>query len=205
MKIKQAKFIISSPNLALCPDLNLPEFALLGRSNVGKSSFINALTRNGKLAKTSNKPGKTRLINLFQINEDFVIADLPGYGYAKVSQSTQAEWQKNLEQYLLKREALKSTIQFIDARHEIQKNDFQMNDWLKVNSVPVFAIMTKCDYISRNEVFTKTKKIEKYFGCKCLPFSVKNSMYNDEILKHIESLFWFWNFEEEYWSANRKV
>ncbi len=188
MKIRQAKFIISSPNLKLCPELNLPEFALLGRSNVGKSSFINALAKNGKLAKTSNKPGKTRLINLFQINEDFVIADLPGYGYAKVSQSVQAEWQKNLEEYLLKRDVLKSAIQFIDARHEIQKNDFQMNDWLKVNSVPVFAVMTKCDYISRNEVFTKTKKIEKYFGCACLPFSVKNSMYNDEILKYIEGL-----------------
>ena len=86
MKIKKAKFIISSPSLELCPKLNLPEFALLGRSNVGKSSFINALTNNSKLAKTSNTPGKTRLINLFQINEDFVLADLPGYGFAKVSQ-----------------------------------------------------------------------------------------------------------------------
>ena len=134
MKIKKAKFLLSSPNLAQCPQTTLFEFALLGRSNVGKSTFINTLCNNYKLAKTSNTPGKTRLINLFEIESDitpFIIADLPGYGYAKVSKTQQADWQKNLEEYLMKRENLKTTIQFIDARHDIQKNDIQMQDWLK--------------------------------------------------------------------------
>lgn len=188
MKIKHAQFLISSPSLELCPELNLPEFALLGRSNVGKSSFINAISQNKKLAKTSNTPGKTRLINLFRFNEDFVLADLPGYGYAKVSKTEQAKWQKNLENYLLKRENLISTIQFIDARHEIQKNDFQMNDWLKINKINSFCILTKCDYINKSEVDKKCKNVEKYFACRCLPFSTKENRWHDGVLNHIESL-----------------
>ena len=154
MKIKNAKFLISAPNIKLCPELNLPEYALLGRSNVGKSTFINTIVNNSKLAKTSNTPGKTRLINLFEITSDkktFILADLPGYGYAKVSKKEQAEWQKNLEEYLKKRK-LTSTIQFIDARHDIQKNDILMQEWLKFNSIPCFNILTKCDYISKNEI-----------------------------------------------------
>lgn len=188
MRIKNAQFLISSPDLAGCPTLNLPEFALLGRSNVGKSSFINALTRNNKLAKTSNTPGKTRLINLFKFNEDFIFADLPGYGYAKVSKTEQAQWQKNLERYLLERKDLVSTVQFIDARHDIQKNDFQMNDWLKINKVASFCVLTKCDYISRNEVAVKCKNVEKYFDCTCVPFSIKENRYHEGVLELIESL-----------------
>ena len=148
MKIKNAKFLISSPNLKLCPELDLVEFALLGRSNVGKSTFINTLVNQMKLAKTSNTPGKTRLINLFQVETDkkpLILADLPGYGYAKVSKKEQETWQKNLEQYLLKRDNMVSTIQFIDARHDIQKNDILMQEWLKFNKIPCFNILTKCD------------------------------------------------------------
>ena len=190
MKIKSAKFLISSPNLKLCPELNLPEFALLGRSNVGKSTFINTLCNQLKLAKTSNTPGKTRLINLFEITTDskpFILADLPGYGYAKVSKSEQDSWQKNLEQYLLKRK-LVSTIQFIDARHEIQKNDILMQEWLKFNNIPCLNILTKCDYISRNEVASKLAKIEKEFQNKALAFSSKNIIYVDGVLSHLSSL-----------------
>lgn len=188
MKIKQAQFLISSPNLELCPNLNLPEFALLGRSNVGKSSFINAISRNGKLAKTSNTPGKTRLINLFKFNEDFILADLPGYGYAKVSKTEQASWQKNLENYLQGRSSLVSTIQFIDARHDIQKNDFQMNDWLKLNKIPTFAVLTKCDYVKKIEIEKKCQIVEKYFNSPCLPFSIKENRWHDGVLGHIEGL-----------------
>ena len=118
------EFIISAEKLSQCPDFKLPEFPLLGRSNVGKSSFINGLANNKKLAKTSNKPGKTRLINFFNFSDKFTIADLPGYGYAKVSAEIQNRWQKNLEEYLLNRKQIKSLIQFVDARHDIQKNDF---------------------------------------------------------------------------------
>ena len=184
MKIKSAKFILSSPNLKLCPELNLPEFALLGRSNVGKSTFINTLCNQLKLAKTSNTPGKTRLINLFEITTDkkpFVLADLPGYGFAKVSKKEQETWQKNLEQYLLKRK-LVSTIQFIDARHDIQKNDILMQEWLKYNNIPCFNILTKCDYVSRNEIAKKIAQIEKQFGNKALAFSSKNKIFIDGVL-----------------------
>lgn len=191
MKIKQASFLLSSPNLRLCPESDLGEFALLGRSNVGKSTFINTLTNNSKLAKTSNTPGKTRLINLFEIKTNtkpFMIADLPGYGYAKVSKTEQASWQKNLEEYLLKRPNLVSTVQFIDARHDIQKNDFQMHQWLNVNKIPSFTVLAKCDYISRNEIAKKIAEIKKYFGVNVLPFSSKNRSYVDEVLSYFETL-----------------
>lgn len=190
MKIKNAKFLISSPNLKLCPELNMPEFALLGRSNVGKSTFINTLTNQLKLAKTSNTPGKTRLINLFEIATDkkpFILADLPGYGYAKVSKKEQDTWQKNLEEYLLKR-PLVSTIQFIDARHDIQKNDILMQEWLKFNNIPCFNILTKCDYVSRNEVNKKIAQVEKQFQNKTLAFSSKNKIYIDGVLAHFNEL-----------------
>lgn len=190
MKIKNAKFVISSPNLKLCPELNIPEFALLGRSNVGKSTFINTLVNQSKLAKTSNTPGKTRLINLFEIQTDktpFVLADLPGYGYAKVSKKEQDSWQKNLEEYLLKRK-LVSTIQFIDARHDIQKNDILMQEWLNFNKIPCFNILTKCDYVSRNDVTKKIAQIEKQFGNKALAFSSKNKIYVDGVLAYIAGL-----------------
>lgn len=190
MKIKNAKFLISSPNLKLCPNLNLAEFALLGRSNVGKSTFINTLVNQSKLAKTSNTPGKTRLINLFEVQTDkkpFILADLPGYGYAKVSKKEQETWQKNLEEYLLKR-PLTSTIQFIDARHDIQKNDILMQEWLKFNNIACFNILTKCDYISRNELNKKLAQIEKQFQNKALAFSSKDKMYIDGVLAYISSL-----------------
>lgn len=191
MKIKSAKFLISSPDLKRCPDIVFPEFALLGRSNVGKSTFINTLVNQSKLAKTSNTPGKTRLINLFEINTDlkpFILADLPGYGFAKVSKKEQDSWQKNLEEYLLKRKNLITTIQFIDARHDIQKNDIAMQEWLKFNNIPCFNILTKCDYISRNEVAKKIAQTEKEFQNKVYAFSFKNKMYVDGILKAIKEM-----------------
>ncbi len=188
LKIKNTKFLISAPDLNHCTKTNLPEFALLGRSNVGKSSFINRITDNYKLAKTSNTPGKTRLINLFDVNGEFCIADLPGYGYAKVSKTEQNAWQKNLEEYLLKRENLKSSILFIDARHDIQKNDLQMYEWLKIKNLPYFVIMTKCDYLSRNEIFNKISSLNIFFGCDVLPFSSKNDFYVKNVLIKLESL-----------------
>ena len=126
-----AKFIISAEKLSQCPNFTLPEFPLLGRSNVGKSSFINCLSNNKKLAKTSNTPGKTRLINFFNFSEKFMIADLPGYGYAKVSKEAQAKWQRYLEEYLLKREQICSLVQLVDGRHDLQKNDLQMREWVE--------------------------------------------------------------------------
>ena len=191
MKIKNAKFLTSSPNLKLCPVFETAEFALLGRSNVGKSTFINTLVNQSKLAKTSNTPGKTRLINLFEIQTDkkpFILADLPGYGYAKVSKKEQDSWQRNLEEYLLKRKNLTSTIQFIDARHDIQKNDIAMQEWLKFNNIPCINILTKCDYVSRNEIAKKISQIEKDFQNKTLAFSSKNRIFVDGVLSYLDGL-----------------
>ena len=164
MKQLQANFIISAEKLSQCPDFPFPEFPLLGRSNVGKSSFINALANNKKIAKTSNTPGKTRLINFFNFSDKFMVADLPGYGYAKVSKEAQAKWQKYLEEYLLKREQITSLIQFIDARHEIQKNDMQMREWVEAYNLPIFTIVTKIDYIPRSKVQSVIAKVKKTFG-----------------------------------------
>ena len=152
MRITKAKFITSAPTIKECPELSLPEFALVGRSNVGKSSFINSIVNIKGLAKTSNTPGKTKLINLFNVDDIFIFADLPGYGYAKVSGKTQNEWQKSLEKYLLNRETIVSLIQLIDSRHPIQKNDLQMAEWIKHNNLPCFVIATKVDQIGRSQI-----------------------------------------------------
>lgn len=182
MKITTAKFITSAPSLKECPDLGLPEFALIGRSNVGKSTFINSIVNVKNLAKTSNKPGKTRLINLFLINESFVIADLPGYGYAQVSKQMQNQWQKNLEEYLLNRKELVSLIQFIDARHPVQKNDFQMSEWIRFNRLPYVVFATKIDCITRSQVNKTVKEISNSLQTQVYPFSKNNAYYNKNIL-----------------------
>ena len=180
----QAKFVVSAEKLSQCPEFSLPEFPLLGRSNVGKSSFINGLANNKKLAKTSNKPGKTRLINFFNFSERFIIADLPGYGYAKVSAEIQNRWQKNLEEYLLKRESIKCLVQLIDARHDIQKNDYKMREWVLNYNLPVITVLTKTDCVSsHNKVASAIANVKKEFGGDVLPFSAINNRYNDEILK----------------------
>ena len=185
MKYITAAFVISAEKLSQCPNTQLLEYPLLGRSNVGKSSFINALCNNKKLAKTSNTPGKTRLINYFNFSNKFMIADLPGYGYAKISKETQARWQKNLEEYLLNREQIKYLIQLIDSRHDIQKNDFQMREWVMAYDLPIFTIITKMDYVPKSKTLNVIKNVEKQFGGVVLPFSAIDNRYNEKIFDHI--------------------
>ena len=126
INFNKVEFVLSAVTKSTFVRDGRPQVTFAGRSNVGKSSVINRLVNRKNFARVGATPGKTSQINYFLVDKQIYFTDLPGYGYAKVSQSTQAEWQKNLEQYLLKRDALKSTIQFIDARHEIQKNDFQI-------------------------------------------------------------------------------
>lgn len=185
VKIMNGTFIVSAEKLSQCPETVLPEFPLLGRSNVGKSSFINGLANNKKLAKTSNTPGKTRLINFFNFSDKFMLADLPGYGYAKVSKEAQNRWQKYLEEYLLKREQIKSLIQLIDARHDIQKNDYQMREWVMAYNLPIFTIVTKMDYVPRGKQFNVIKKVEKEFGGIVLPFSAVDNHYNSAVFEKL--------------------
>lgn len=183
-----AKFIISAEKLSQCPKFSLSEFPLLGRSNVGKSSFINCLCNNKKLAKTSNTPGKTRLINFFNFSEKFMIADLPGYGYAKVSKEAQERWQKYLEEYLLKREQITSLIQLVDGRHELQKNDLQMREWVNAYELPVFTVVTKMDYVPKNKILAVINNVKKQFGGVVLPFSAIDRKYCDDIFTHLIEL-----------------
>ena len=186
MRITKAKFITSAPSLKECTELNKPEFALIGRSNVGKSSFINALVNINGLAKTSNTPGKTKLINLFDIQDSFILADLPGYGYAKVSGKTQNQWQKDLENYLLNRESIVSLIQLIDARHPIQENDKRMAEWIEYNKLPCFVIATKVDQISKSKIKPTCASFEKELSLPVFPFCKSNNYYNKDIIAKIE-------------------
>ena len=188
MKQLNANFIISAEKLSQCPDFPFPEFPLLGRSNVGKSSFINALCNNKKLAKTSNTPGKTRLINFFNFSDKFMVADLPGYGYAKVSREAQARWQKYLEEYLLNRKQIKSLIQFIDARHDIQKNDFQMREWVEAYNLPIFTIVTKIDYIPKSKQQSVLANVKRNFSGDVLPFSSEDRRFCENTIEYLFNL-----------------
>ncbi len=161
MVIKTAKFIVSNTDYNKCPETKLPEYAFIGRSNVGKSSLINMLTDHGKLAKISSRPGKTQLINHFLINEDWYLVDLPGYGYAKVSKDSRASWQVMIKDYLLNRNNLFNVFVLIDSRHEPQKIDVEFIQWLGENEIPLSLIFTKSDKLSLNKVNSNISKFKK--------------------------------------------
>jgi GTP-binding protein len=148
MKINSATFIISAPDLASCPESELPEFAFIGRSNVGKSSMINMLTGRRDLAKVSATPGFTKLINFFTINNVWSLVDLPGYGYAKVAQQRRTEFNKAVGEYLERRPNLRCTFVLIDSRHSPQRMDLEFLKWLSGCGMPFALIFTKSDKIS---------------------------------------------------------
>ena len=152
MKINTAEFIISNSDVKKCPTEPIPEYAFIGRSNVGKSSLINMLTNNKGLAKTSSRPGKTQLINHFKINSNWFLVDLPGYGYARVSKSTKAVFQKFITEYFEKREQLVSAFVLVDIRHEAQKIDVEFINYLGEGGVPFGIIFTKADKISKGAI-----------------------------------------------------
>ena len=148
MKISSAEFIISNSDVSKCPKDTLPEYAFIGRSNVGKSSLINMLTGQKSLAKTSGKPGKTQLINHFKINQNWYLVDLPGYGYAQVSKKTKQKFQKFITEYFEKREQLVCAFVLVDIRHEAQKIDLEFINYLGEAQVPFCIIFTKADKVS---------------------------------------------------------
>lgn len=150
MVIKDAKFIISNSDVWKCPDGNIPEYAFIGRSNVGKSSLINMLTERKNLAKTSATPGKTMLINHFLINNEWYIVDLPGYGYAQRSKDAREELRKMIESYVLKRRQMTNLFVLVDSRHKPQKIDMEFIGWLGENGVPFSIVFTKLDKIGVN-------------------------------------------------------
>lgn len=161
MKVKDAKFIMSNTDYTKCPEPNMPEYAFIGRSNVGKSSLINALTNRKSLAKTSGKPGKTQLINHFKINNEWYLVDLPGYGYAAVSKTMRAEFQLFLRDYLEKRENLICTFVLLDSRLEPQKVDVEFMKWMGEHGIPFVMAFTKKDKLNNHTFLKNMKKYEE--------------------------------------------
>jgi GTP-binding protein len=157
MIIKSSTYIISSPDYTQCPVPDKPEYAFIGRSNVGKSSLINMLCNNEKLAKTSNTPGKTQLINHFLINNEWYIVDLPGYGFAKVSISSRRRWEQMIENYLRKRESLMNVFILIDSRHSPQKIDLEFVNNLSLWKIPFCLVFTKSDKENQRTVSQNVK------------------------------------------------
>ena len=157
MKIKSADFLMSNSSVDKCPNQPLPEYAFIGRSNVGKSSLINMLTARKSLAKTSGRPGKTQLINHFKINDQWFLVDLPGYGYARVSKKDKKTFQKYITDYFLKREQLVCAFLLIDIRHEAQKIDLEFMQWMGENGIPFSIIFTKADKLKPGAIERNVK------------------------------------------------
>ncbi len=194
MNIKSADFVISSPDVSMCPKGALPEYAFIGRSNVGKSSLINMLTQRNKLAKTSATPGKTLLINHFLINGEWHLVDLPGYGYAKRGAKERAKLKEMIANYVLSREQLVNLFLLIDSRLEPQKIDLEFVEWLGENGVPFSIVFTKADKVSKTrlaanvETFLNTlreqwEELPPYFVT-----SSEKRTGRDDVLGYIEQI-----------------
>lgn len=194
MDITQSKFVISNSKVEDCPNSKLPEYSFIGRSNVGKSSLINMLTGRKSLAKVSGKPGKTRLINHFLINDKWHLVDLPGYGYAKVSKREKKVFQKFITDYFKKRKQLVNAFVLIDSRHEPQKIDLEFMQWLGMNAIPFSIIFTKADKLKpmaleKNILHYKSVLMQTWEVL--MPTFVSSSKDNtgkDDILKYIGSI-----------------
>jgi GTP-binding protein len=183
----KAEFIKSAVYAKDYPEHSLPEVAFIGRSNVGKSSMINALVNRKNLVKTSSKPGKTRLINFFNINDKICFVDLPGYGYAKVSKSEKQLWNKMIEMFLKERENLKSCVLILDIRRVPSKEDIQMFEWLLYYNILPIVVATKCDKLSNNKIAKQSKIIKKEIKCEnLLLFSAVNKKGITEVWNEIE-------------------
>ena len=194
MHIKSAKFVISNTDVRKCPEGNLPEYAFIGRSNVGKSSLINMLTNHKGIAMTSSTPGKTLLINHFLINEEWYLVDLPGYGFAQRGMAQREQLRQIIESYILGREQLVCLFVLIDCRHPAQKIDLEFMEWLGENGVPFTIIFTKTDKIGRGRLKENIKAYqEAMLGTwEELPpmmcSSSENKEGREEILDYIEEI-----------------
>ena len=194
MEIKSAEFVISNTNVAKCPDGNKPEYAFIGRSNVGKSSLINMLTNKKGLALTSQTPGKTMLINHFLINDEWYLVDLPGYGYAQRGKEGREKLRKIIESYVLEREQLTNLFVLVDCRHEAQKIDLEFMEWLGENGIPFAIIFTNTDKISKGRLqenfrLYEAKLLEQWEELPPVFFSSSEKKEGrDEILDYIEQI-----------------
>lgn len=194
MVINQAEFIISNSDIERCPEPNIPEYAFIGRSNVGKSSLINMLTNNKKLAKISGKPGKTQLINHFLINKLWYLVDLPGYGFAKIAKSQRVEWEKFVLDYIFERTNLLNLFVLIDSRIPPQKIDLEFMEMLGENDIAFSIVFTKLDKLSTSN---KSKSIDAYKTklkedwAEIPPYFISSSVSGlgkEEILNYIDEI-----------------
>lgn len=185
MNVNKAEFVISAVEPSQYPEDALPEFALAGRSNVGKSSLINKLIQRKNLARTSSQPGKTQQLNYYRIEDRLYFVDFPGYGYAKVSKTQREQWGKMIERFLQNREPLKMVMLIIDVRHEPSKDDKMMYDWLKFYDIPVCIIVTKADKIPRSKWDKHIKMIKNTLGTvpsdAMVLFSSETGLGRDEV------------------------
>lgn len=194
MEIKKAEFTLSAPMVSMCPKDNKPEYAFIGRSNVGKSSLINMLTNRKGLAKTSATPGKTLLINHFIINDDWYLVDLPGYGFAKRSKKELQKLEQMISGYILQREQLVNVFLLVDVRLEAQKIDLEFIQWLGDSSVPFAIVFTKADKLSATKVNQKVEAYKKVLSEtweELPPIFVTSSdkkQGRDEVLDYIEEI-----------------
>ncbi|WP_454938660.1 ribosome biogenesis GTP-binding protein YihA/YsxC [Capnocytophaga gingivalis] len=194
MEIKQAAFVVSNTQVAKCPTHKLPEYAFIGRSNVGKSSLINMLTNHKGLAKTSSKPGKTQLINHFLINKEWYLVDLPGYGYAKVSKQSKKTFQQFITDYFKKRRELVSAFVLVDIRHEPQKIDLEFMQWLGENAIPFAIVFTKTDKLTEKQIqehVTSYSEILLQQWEEMPPYfitSSENRLGKEDLLSYIETI-----------------
>ncbi|MDO4357452.1 MAG: ribosome biogenesis GTP-binding protein YihA/YsxC [Clostridia bacterium] len=191
MIIKRAEFITSLDALKPFEAQGLPEIAMAGKSNVGKSSLINSLTGNGKLARTSSEPGKTRLINLYRVNESCLFVDLPGYGFAKAPQSEKKRWARMIEGYLSGSENLKHVLQLVDIRHEPTRDDVTMVEYLRYYSLPFTVVATKADKLSRAQMQKQIHLICRTIAVQpweVIPYSSENGQGKDKLLEKIKQV-----------------
>ncbi|WP_313111738.1 ribosome biogenesis GTP-binding protein YihA/YsxC [Aequorivita sediminis] len=194
MHIKSAEFVISNSDVDKCPKDRLPEYAFIGRSNVGKSSLINMLMLRKNLAKTSGRPGKTQLINHFLVNKNWYLVDLPGYGYARVSKSSKKTFQKFITDYFAKREQMILAFVLVDCRHEPQPIDLEFMTWLGENGIPFNIIFTKADKLKpmaleRNINTYTDKMLETWVEMpNYFVTSASNSAGREELLNYIDEL-----------------
>lgn len=198
MIIKTAEFVISNTKLSLCPNPDRTEYAFIGRSNVGKSSLINYITGNKKLAKTSGTPGKTQLINHFMINDEWYMVDLPGYGYAKSSKTNRLKWEAFISEYILQRENLMNLFVLIDSRLAPQQIDLDFMEWLGEKGIPFSIVFTKTDKLTSSKLnknlMTYKKEMLKFWEEMPISFSTSatGKMGKEAILNYIESINLGW-------------
>ena len=194
MQINKAQFVTSASNLRQCPPADRREYAFIGRSNVGKSSLINMLTNNARLAKTSATPGKTQLINHFLVNDDWYLVDLPGYGYARTSKGQRQQFSAMIRDYILRRESMVCLFVLVDSRHEPRKIDLEFMNWLGENGIPFALVFTKADKltaVARRDCIEAYHRVMEEFWEEMPPSFLTSSetkLGREELLDYIDQL-----------------